>query len=105
MDNFAQLPGNQPFWIPEQMVVPAPVDAAPFYLPNLIAAIVASVGVVVGSIGPWITFLALSRQRRRTIGLISDDRKCDRHKENQSSAHCLPRDGMGHRDLAYRALL
>jgi DNA-binding transcriptional regulator of glucitol operon len=45
------------------------------------------------------------KQTRRTVGLISDDRKCNRHKENQSSAHCLPRVGMGHRDLAYRALL
>jgi len=50
MDNFAQ-PG----------VDPAQFNAAPFYLPNLIAAMIASVDVVVGSIGPWITFLALSR--------------------------------------------
>jgi hypothetical protein len=32
---------------------PAPLSAAPFYLPNVIAAIVASVGIVVGSIGTW----------------------------------------------------
>lgn len=32
---------------------PAPLSAAPFYLPNVIAAIVASVGIVVGSIGLW----------------------------------------------------
>ncbi len=29
------------------------LNAAPYYLPNLIAAIAASVGVVVGSVGPW----------------------------------------------------
>jgi hypothetical protein len=34
--------------------------SAPLYLPNLIVAMVAAVGVVVGSIGPWVTFLALS---------------------------------------------
>jgi hypothetical protein len=27
------------------------------HLPNLIAALVAAVGIVVGSIGPWITVL------------------------------------------------
>jgi hypothetical protein len=32
---------------------PAPLSTAPFYLPNVIAAIVASVGIVVGSIGTW----------------------------------------------------
>lgn len=32
---------------------PEPLTAAPFYLPNVIAAIVASVGIVVGSIGTW----------------------------------------------------
>jgi hypothetical protein len=32
---------------------PPPLSAAPYYLPNVIAAIVASVGVVVGSVGPW----------------------------------------------------
>jgi hypothetical protein len=33
--------------------LPQPLSAAPFYLPNVIAAIVASVGIVVGSIGLW----------------------------------------------------
>jgi hypothetical protein len=53
--------GNQPQWVPGQTVGPAQLNAAPFYLPNLIVVMVASVGVVVGSIGSWITFLALSR--------------------------------------------
>lgn len=35
-------------------------NSAPLYLPNLIAALIASVGVVVGSIGPWATFFAMS---------------------------------------------
>ncbi|WP_083584003.1 DUF2510 domain-containing protein [Rhodococcus zopfii] len=30
-------------------------------LPNLIAALVASVGIVIGSIGPWVTFMAFSK--------------------------------------------
>ena len=29
------------------------LDASPYYLPNLVVAVVASVGVVVGSVGPW----------------------------------------------------
>ena len=29
------------------------LNAAPYYLPNLIAAIAASVGVIIGSVGPW----------------------------------------------------
>ncbi len=63
--------GNHPQWVPEQPVRPAQVNAAPFYLPNLIAAMVASVGVVVGSIGPWITFLALSRNAVGGDGTIT----------------------------------
>ncbi|USI92898.1 DUF2510 domain-containing protein [Rhodococcus pyridinivorans] len=31
------------------------------YSPNLIAALVASVGIVIGSIGPWATFMAFSK--------------------------------------------
>lgn len=63
--------GNQPQWVPGQTVGPAQVNAAPFYLPNLIVAMVASVGVVVGSIGPWITFLALSRNAVGGDGTIT----------------------------------
>lgn len=37
------------------------VNAAPFYLPNLIAGIAASVGVIVGSIGPWASVLAFTK--------------------------------------------
>ncbi|MFV9431595.1 MULTISPECIES: DUF2510 domain-containing protein [Rhodococcus] len=31
------------------------------YLPNLIAAIAASVGIIIGSIGPWASFMAFSK--------------------------------------------
>jgi hypothetical protein len=34
---------------------------APLYLPNLIAGIAASVGVIVGSIGPWASVLAFTK--------------------------------------------
>ncbi len=34
---------------------------SPFYLPNLIAGIAASVGVIVGSIGPWASVLAFTK--------------------------------------------
>jgi hypothetical protein len=48
-------------------VVPARVNAAPLYLPNLIAALIASVGIVVGSIGPWMVFLAFTRNAMGTV--------------------------------------
>lgn len=32
---------------------PQPLSGAPFYLPNVIAAIIASIGIVIGSIGLW----------------------------------------------------
>ena len=35
------------------------LDASPYYLPNLVAAMVAGVGVVVGSVGPWATVAEL----------------------------------------------
>jgi hypothetical protein len=37
-----------------------PLRDSPFYLPNLIAAIVASVGIVVGSVGTWASLNSLS---------------------------------------------
>lgn len=37
-----------------------PLGDSPFYLPNLIAAIVASVGIVVGSVGTWASLDTLS---------------------------------------------
>jgi hypothetical protein len=37
------------------------VSARPSYLPNLIAGIAASVGVIVGSIGPWASVLAFTK--------------------------------------------
>jgi len=36
-------------------------DFGPLYLPNLIAALVASVGLVIGSLGPWATLFGVSR--------------------------------------------
>ncbi len=39
---------------------PQRLSATPYYLPNLIAAIVASIGIIVGSIGPWLHFLTIS---------------------------------------------
>jgi hypothetical protein len=71
MYNVAQPPGNQHFWIPEQTVVPPRVNAAPLYLPNLIAALIESVGIVVGSIGPWMVFLAFTRNAMDGDGTIT----------------------------------
>lgn len=49
--------GGQEHWGPAPPLAypppPQPLSSAPFYLPNMIAAIVASVGIVVGSIGLW----------------------------------------------------
>lgn len=36
-------------------------DLGVLYWPNLIAALIASVGLVIGSIGPWMSFFAMSR--------------------------------------------
>ncbi len=38
---------------------PQRLSATPYYLPNLIAAIVATIGIIVGSIGPWLHFLTV----------------------------------------------
>ncbi|HTX95092.1 MAG TPA: hypothetical protein VME67_09745 [Mycobacterium sp.] len=35
---------------------PRQLNAAPYYLPNLLAAIAASLGVIIGSVGPWASF-------------------------------------------------
>jgi hypothetical protein len=45
--------------------------AGPFYLPNLIAGIAASVGVIVGSIGPWASLLAFSKNAIGGDGTIT----------------------------------
>jgi hypothetical protein len=37
-----------------------PPDAEPYYRPSLIAAIAARVGVMVGTIGPWVTALIIT---------------------------------------------
>lgn len=46
-------------------------SSAPYYLPNLIAAIIASVGIVVGSIGPWLTFMAVTRNAMDGDGIFT----------------------------------
>lgn len=43
------------------MVRPEQVKASPFYWPNLIAALVASVSIIVGSIGPWVAFMGMTK--------------------------------------------
>ncbi len=44
---------------------------APFYLPNLIAGIAASVGVIVGSIGPWASVLAFTKNAVEGDGTLT----------------------------------
>ncbi len=46
-------------------------NAAPFYLPNLIAGMAASVGVIVGSIGPWASVLAFTKNAMGGDGTIT----------------------------------
>lgn len=41
------------------------------YRPGLIAALVASVGVIIGSIGPWMTFMAFSKNGVEGDGVIT----------------------------------
>jgi hypothetical protein len=41
----------------------------PLYLPNLIVALIASVGIVVGSLGPWLTVLMIDRNATDGDGL------------------------------------
>ncbi|PTR24246.1 hypothetical protein C8K36_108262 [Rhodococcus sp. OK519] len=49
---------------------PAPVTA-PKHRPMLIGALAASVGVIIGSIGPWVTFLGLSVGGTEGDGVIT----------------------------------
>jgi hypothetical protein len=44
---------STPPWPPGSSVDDPPLSGVPLYLPNLIAAIVASVGIIIGSIGTW----------------------------------------------------
>jgi hypothetical protein len=55
-DQFS-APTSQFFIAPEQYAV----DPPPNLVPNVIAGLVASGGIIVGSIGPWLTFMSLSR--------------------------------------------
>jgi len=74
---FEQAPDANPSAVlpPDPMVGPEQVKASPFYWPNLVAALIASIGIAVGSIGPWIAFMGMSRNaigigRDGTITLI-----------------------------------
>ena len=51
-------PTTPPQWYPPPP--PAPAPASSFYLPSLIAALVASVAIVIGSSGPWVSVLVFS---------------------------------------------
>lgn len=44
---------------------------APLYMPNMIAGLLAGLGVVIGSIGPWATFLAFTRGATDGDGMIT----------------------------------
>ena len=46
---------------PDPEVRPEQIKSAPFYLPNLVAALASAIAVAVGSIGPWIAFMGMSR--------------------------------------------
>jgi hypothetical protein len=69
MNDIARPAGNQPYHAAEQTAVRS--GAAPLYLPNLIAALVSSLGVVVGSLGPWMTFLVFSRSNVDGDGMFT----------------------------------
>lgn len=45
----------------EPEVRPDQLKSAPFYWPNLMAALVSAIAVAVGSIGPWIAFMGMTR--------------------------------------------
>ena len=53
------------------MVRPEQVKASPFYWPNLIAALIASVAVAVGSIGPWAAFMGMTKNAIGGDGTIT----------------------------------
>jgi hypothetical protein len=55
-------------WEPNDAIA---AGSPPLYLPNLFAAMIASIGIVVGSIGPWVTFLAMSRGATDGDGIIT----------------------------------
>jgi hypothetical protein len=59
-------------WTPPPPPLPAPApELPPLYLPNLIAALVASVGIVIGSLGPWMTILFVDRTATDGDGAIT----------------------------------
>ena len=57
---------------PDEHYGPPPSTApSTLYQPNLIAAMIASVGVVIGSLGPWLTFLAFDRTNTDGDGMLT----------------------------------
>lgn len=52
-------------------ITPAEIKASPYYLPNLGAAIVAAVCIVIGSFAPWATFLGMSTNALGDKGTIT----------------------------------
>lgn len=46
-------------------------ELSPLYLPNLIAAMIASVGVVIGSLGPWMTWMMFNRSNTDGDGMYT----------------------------------
>lgn len=45
----------------DPMVRPEQVKASPFYWPNLIVALAASIAIAIGSIGPWAAFMGMTK--------------------------------------------
>lgn len=46
---------------PTPMVRPEQIKASPFYWPNFIVALMASIAIAVGSMGPWMSFMGMNR--------------------------------------------
>lgn len=56
---------------PDPIVRPEQVKASPFYWPNLIAALIASIAIAVGSIGPWAAFMGMTKSAMGGDGNIT----------------------------------
>lgn len=67
--------GNQPPQMPPPPGYPPQYVAGPppkpAYWPKLIVSLVASIGICIGSLGPWMTFLAISRAGVDGDGVIT----------------------------------
>ena len=42
-------------------IVPVSIKGSAFFMPNIVAAMLASIGVIIGGFGPWVTVLGFSR--------------------------------------------